>query len=495
VALRRFRAIVGRDAGVLAALAVAAIAAAIGALASTRPRLDPAAWSFDPFDRWPWWPGAPTEALALFVGTLLLLGVAAFLRRPRSGAAQGILAGSAANAAGAALAATTRPDELGVASASWAAFVASGSLSLILWSSLVHLVFVFPTRDRRLDDFPWALPVIYVAPQLALLVGAGAAGGLAPTSLDWLDGWSRVHASIVSVLLVVGISGIALRYRSVSAARRRQVGAIAASVTLTAAASLLLVDVPIMLGEPPIVPRTFVVLLGLPIPILLAVALWRDRGFRLDRLRRSRMALLHAREEERRRLRRDLHDGLGPTLAAIGLKVDAAASWVRTDPATAESLLRDVRANLTEAISETRRLVRGLRPPALDEQGLVNAIRGAAAEFSTGAGLPAITVAGEPLPTLPAAVEVAAYRIVHECMTNSVRHASAEHCDVRLEMRDGMLSIDVLDDGVGYDPRQPRGVGTEAMRERVEELGGEYRATSAPGEGTRVQVTLPVAHP
>jgi signal transduction histidine kinase len=329
---------------------------------------------------------------------------------------------------------------------------------------------------------------------LTLLVGVGLAGALTPTSLAWLDAWPRVHAAIVSALIVVGIGGIGIRFRAASPSQRRQVGGIAGAVVLTAAAALLLVDIPVMLGQPPLVPRTLIVLLGLPIPVLLAVALWQDRGFRIDRLRRSRMAILHAREEERRRLRRDLHDGLGPTLAAIGLKVDAAAAWVRTDPAAAETLLEDVRADLTGAITETRRLVRGLRPPALDSEGLVGAIRTAAAEFAAaGAMAPAITVDADALPALPAAVEVAAYRIVHECLTNSVRHSRAEHCDVRLQIRDDVLAIDVRDDGVGFDPEERRGVGTESMRERVEELGGEYHATSVRGAGTRVEVTLPIA--
>ncbi len=97
------------------------------------------------------------------------------------------------------------------------------------------------------------------------------------------------------------------------------------------------------------------------------------------------------------------------------------------------------------------------------------------------------------LPTLPAAVEVAAYRIVQESLTNAVRHANAEHLDVHVGVDHGTLRIEVADDGIGYDTDSRAGVGTEAMRERVEELGGDYWVTSAPDAGTRILVTLPLA--
>ncbi|HVM30912.1 MAG TPA: sensor histidine kinase [Candidatus Limnocylindrales bacterium] len=466
---------------------------AIAAATLVMPRSDPAQWPFDPLVRWPWWPGAPSEALVLFAASLFALGVAAFLRFARSGIAQALLAGSAANVAAIWLSAHVRPDQLAYASASWAAFIGAGFLTLVMWSSLVHLVLVFPlTGQRRRGGLWWVVP-IYVVPQLVLLIGVGFSGALAPRSLDWLDAWPRVHAAIVSLLLVVAIAGILIRLMAVSVSKRREVGAVAVAVVLAAGAALLLIDVPIMLGLAPLVPRSVVVLVGLPIPVLLTLALWRDRGFRIDRLRRSRLAMLHAREEERRRLRRDLHDGLGPTLAAIGLKVDAAASWLHTDAKAAERLLGEVRTDLTGALAETRRLVRGLRPPALDSEGLAGAIRTAAAEFATGMDdAPTIWVSGEELPTLPAAVEVAAYRIVHECLTNMVRHSRARHCEVRLQVRDGSLWIEVRDDGIGYAADMRPGVGTEAMRERVDELDGQLSAMSVPGGGTKVEAMLPI---
>lgn len=491
--LARVAAAVRRDVGVFASLGIASLAAMIALAASISVPLNPAEWGFAPKQIWPWWPGAPSQTLLVLVSALFVLGLAAFIRRPRSGIGQALLAGSAGNAASVALWSTIVPDELGWRSASWLAFVGAGFLSLVLWSSLLHLIFVFPTRDRWIGGARWLVPVIYVLPALLLATGAIAIGALDPTSLGWVDAWSRVHAAIVSLILVVVIVGIAVRFRGVSRVRRRQVAGIAVSVAATAVASLGLIDLPVLIYGAPLAPRETVVLLALPVPIFLAFALWQDRSFRFDRLRRSQMALLHAREEERRRLRRDLHDGLGPVLAAIGLKVDAAASWIARDPATAETLLTEVRRDLNAALAETRQLIRGLRPPALDELGLANAIRRAADEFSPGEKQPAINVTADGLPTLPAAVEVAAYRIVHESLTNAVRHANAAHLDVHVGVDRGALRIEVTDDGIGYDTEIRRGVGTEAMRERVEELGGDYWIASAPDVGTRILVTLPLS--
>ncbi len=482
-----------RDVGVFAAIGIALVAAIIALAAGLYVQPRPADWDFDPKQVWPWWPGPPSQTLVVLVGALFALGFAAFMRRPRSGVGQALLVGAAGNAASVALWLIIVP-ELASRSTSWLAFIAAGFLSLVLWSSLVHLVFVFPTRDRSLGGGRWPIAAIYVLPALLLATGAVAIGAMDPTSLDWVHAWGRVHAAIVSLMLVVVIVGIAVRFRGVSHIRRRQVAGIALTVTATAVASLVLIDLPVLIVGAPLMPREVVVLLALPVPIFLAVALWQDRNFRFDRLRRSQMALLHAREEERLRLRRDLHDGLGPSLAAIGLKVDAAASWVARDPAIAEGLLKEVRRDLNATVAETRKLVRGLRPPALDELGLANAIRRTADDFSATDTQPAITVTADGLPTLPAAVEVAAYRIVQESLTNAVRHAHAAHLDVSVAVDRGALRIEVADDGTGYDTEsRGGGVGTESMRERVEELGGDYWITSAPESGTRVLVTLPLS--
>jgi signal transduction histidine kinase len=207
-------------------------------------------------------------------------------------------------------------------------------------------------------------------------------------------------------------------------------------------------------------------------------------------LQRSRERLVTAREEERRRLRRDLHDGLGPQLAAQTLKVGSARSLYGRDPAAADALLSELEANMEAAISDIRRLVYNLRPPALDELGLDGAIRESAAQYSTN-GLKISVDTPKALPSLPAAVEVAAYRIVQEALTNVVRHAAASECVIRLGL-DGELELEITDDGVGLPEDRGAGVGLSSMRERAVELGGTCVVEPSLPEGTRVLARLPL---
>jgi signal transduction histidine kinase len=210
-------------------------------------------------------------------------------------------------------------------------------------------------------------------------------------------------------------------------------------------------------------------------------------------LQRSRERLVAAREEERRRLRRDLHDGLGPKLAALGLKLDAARSMVDTRPGEARDLLGAVKGDIRETIDDIRRLVYGLRPPALDELGLAGAIRERVQSFAAGAGPELVVEAPDRLPPLPAAVEVAAYWIANEAITNVVRHASARRCEVRLELADE-LRLCVRDDGVGLADGWRAGVGTSSMAERASELGGELVLRGrADRPGTEVHARIPLA--
>jgi signal transduction histidine kinase len=207
-------------------------------------------------------------------------------------------------------------------------------------------------------------------------------------------------------------------------------------------------------------------------------------------LQRSRERLVTAREEERRRLRRDLHDGLGPRLAAQTLKVGSARSLYSQDPAAADALLAGLEHDIESALSDVRRLVYDLRPPALDELGLVGAVREAAAQYGEN-GLSISIRAPERLPFLPAAVEVAAYRIVQEALTNVVRHARAGSCLVRLSPGD-VLELEITDDGVGLPADRRAGVGLSSMRERAAELGGKCVIEPAPSRGARVLARLPL---
>ena len=213
-----------------------------------------------------------------------------------------------------------------------------------------------------------------------------------------------------------------------------------------------------------------------------------------EELRGSRERLVLAREEERRRIRRDLHDSLGPTLTGMALQADAARNLLESDPAAAGTLLAQIRSELTSAISEIRKLVYGLRPPALDEVGLVEALRRQAERFTDDhrEGSMAVEVeAPRELRDLPAAVEVAAYRIAAEAINNAARHAGAAHCRVRLSAG-AALEVEVVDDGGGLPVGLRLGVGLASMRERAEELGGRLVIGAAPGGGSRVVASLPL---
>ncbi|CAN5858368.1 hypothetical protein BH23ACT12_BH23ACT12_15160 [soil metagenome] len=224
----------------------------------------------------------------------------------------------------------------------------------------------------------------------------------------------------------------------------------------------------------------------------LAVALHATRLS--EELQSSREQIVAAREEERRRLRRDLHDGLGPTLTGMALAADATANLVQVDLAKARELLDGLRRDSRQAIVDVRRLVDNLRPPALDELGLVGALRQSAEQTVRRADGEVVEVAievPEPLPPLPAAIEVAAFRIATEAVNNVVRHSRASRAVVLL--RHGKsLEIEVVDDGPQTNGAWKSGVGLQAMRERAAELGGTCEAGPTP-TGARVYVSLPLA--
>ena len=214
-------------------------------------------------------------------------------------------------------------------------------------------------------------------------------------------------------------------------------------------------------------------------------------------LQRSRQHLVTAREEERRRLRRDLHDGLGPNLASQGLKLAAVKQSLESNPSAVIPLLDQIMAQNKSTVDEVRHLVYGLRPPALDELGLVAAIRDYVAGTDRNGSLQ-IEIAEPPdgLPPLSAAVEVAAYRIILEALTNVIRHAEAKHCAIRFSVsHNGSsedLQIEIKDDGKGMPQAHRAGVGLRSMRERAEELGGMCVVESNERKGTCVSVSFPL---
>lgn len=213
-------------------------------------------------------------------------------------------------------------------------------------------------------------------------------------------------------------------------------------------------------------------------------------------LQRSRERLVTTREEERRRLRRDLHDGLGPVLAAMSFKLDAIHNLADRDAGAVQRLAAELKLQMQDALADIRRIAYDLRPPALDELGLVGALKAHITSHNQVQGLQITLEAPENPPPLPAAVEVAAYRIALEALNNVSRHAEAHHCRVRLSLPDD-LCLEILDDGRGL-PREVRaGVGLISMRERAEELGGRCTAEALPQGGTGIMARLPLAfvHP
>jgi signal transduction histidine kinase len=357
------------------------------------------------------------------------------------------------------------------------------------------LVFVPATWPTGRIEARWLRPLAVAAG--VALVALTAAQAVAPDALDGVAAPHRIDnplgvpaagglvsvvtaVSVVVLLVFFAASVVDLAVRSVRASGQR-VGLV---VVVGGLAGLALLGVAIgpMLG----VGLWAIVLVGLSfagIATLAVLTLGAQR--RTAAAEEAAARLVSEREDERRRLRADLHDGLGPLLAALGLALDAPDDPVIR--ARARSLVDD-------AILEVRRISRDLRPATLDELGLVGALQRQAAAL-TEAGGPAIEVSAEPrtLPALPASVEVAAFRIASEAMTNAARHSGASRCQVRLDSsaRVGAFHVEIADDGSGV--RAGRGgLGLGSMRERAERLGGQF--TIGPGStgGTLVVAVLPV---
>ena len=210
----------------------------------------------------------------------------------------------------------------------------------------------------------------------------------------------------------------------------------------------------------------------------------------LGSLTAAREDLVRAREEERRRLRRDLHDGLGPELAALTMRVDTLRNRRDAEGVDLDAELVGLRGAIQSAVASVRRIVEGLRPPALDDLGIAAALEQVADGLPGG---PAITVEVDPVPDLPAAAEVAIYRVAQEALTNVVRHSGASRACVRLRAEDHLVVLSVTDDGSGGAAARIDGLGLGSMRERAAEVGGAVEVQSRPGGGTTVILRVPLA--
>ena len=208
-----------------------------------------------------------------------------------------------------------------------------------------------------------------------------------------------------------------------------------------------------------------------------------------EELERSREELATRVADERRRLRRDLHDGLGPTLAAAALKVQAGANLAGRDPDAARAVLGEVAGDLGDVVADVRRLVHDLRPPALDQVGLATAVQRLATRFL---GPPHVVVEVSAPEGLPEPVEEAAYHLAGEALANAVRHARAGTVRIVLRGVAGELTLQVTDDGRGIDADVHAGVGILSMRERAEAVGGTCLIEPLPAGGTRVLARFPL---
>jgi signal transduction histidine kinase len=214
-------------------------------------------------------------------------------------------------------------------------------------------------------------------------------------------------------------------------------------------------------------------------------------------LRRSSVAIVSAREEERRRLRRDLHDGLGPSLTGVSLGLRTALRQLERSPAANElvpsrQLLERLADEVDSIVQEVKRIVRDLVPTALDQMGLVDAVVEFTRSFDDELEFQ-LKVPTERM-ELPAAVEVATYRIIMEAVTNVVRHAHAARCWLTISAGD-TIDIDVIDDGVGLNGDVHDGTGMRNIKERAEELGGTAQFERNHPRGTAVRVRLPAVLP
>ena len=391
----------------------------------------------------------------------------------------------------------------GVAGAEVAAWVSSWVWSLGAAPLLAIGLLIYP--DGRLPGPRW-WPAAALGLTGAATITASAA--LRPGPLEDHPGfvnvvglgseelWDAVGAVGFALLVLggaLGVAGLVARFRRAPAGgvvRGQLSGFLLASALVVVVAALPESDDPTstLLG---------VVVAG-ALPVTVGSAVVRHQlldqradvaglNRQVDDLRTSRRHIVTEREEERVRLRRELHDGLGPSLAAIGLGLRQLEQQTGLGDAV---VVRELGDEVQRAVSEVRRICDGLRPSALNELGLAGALTESIEPLQRFG--PRITLTADDLPRLTPAVEVAAFRIAMEGITNAVRHADAQHVQVRLAYDDGIL-VQVLDDGRGLDEDRVPGVGLRGMRDRADEVGGGLTIRSGASDGTTVQAWLPAA--
>lgn len=215
---------------------------------------------------------------------------------------------------------------------------------------------------------------------------------------------------------------------------------------------------------------------------------------RMAALREQYAQVTAAQEEERQRIARELHDGLGPDLASLNLRLLTVGRLLERESHPLAGEIEELAEQAQASIRDIRRLIKDLRPVALDELGLVPALREHLARCEQEHGL-IVEFAADDGKRLPAAIETALFRIVQEAVNNVLRHAQARQVCVTLIRDDSQVRLCIADDGQGFDTRRPRSskhVGLWSMQERVEQLGGQFEVRSTPGQGTTVTTVVPL---
>jgi signal transduction histidine kinase len=213
---------------------------------------------------------------------------------------------------------------------------------------------------------------------------------------------------------------------------------------------------------------------------------------RLEELAASRVRLVQAEDAGRRRLERDLHDGIQQELVGLLARLGLARNQLRRDPALAESTLREAQVDAQRALENLQEVARGIHPAVLTDRGLVEAIEERAARMT----VPVEVDAGGLRPGARFSLELegAAYFVVSEGLANVLKHASPTRVQVRLHRRRGCLVVEVDDDGCGFDPKKQKLSGLMGLKDRVETLGGGVEVASRPGRGTTLRATFPLSN-
>ena len=329
-----------------------------------------------------------------------------------------------------------------------------------------------------------------LAPYDELDEASAAALALDATNPVGIPGMSVVIALGLVLTLAGGLSGLlSLGVRWHRARDRHRLAWVFAGAGGTAA--LLVSSLAVPGGSPTLLALAVV---PLPTAVVLGAASSTARVDNQLRLSEARLAIAH--EEERRRLRHDLHDSLGPALAGVALQLEALSTDIESDPVRAAEVASRLTDRVRDAVEDVRRLVEGLGPDGT--LGLAEALRAQVDSFDAPMLHSTLQLDPDDVRDLPAAVEVVAVRVVREALANAARHAAGDRCSVTVSRDDKQLLVQIRDNGIGLSAsraagvRNGTGVGLLSMQAVAQQIGGSCAVTDAVGGGTEVRLALPL---